>query len=532
MTAESSAWRRSRRLQQNRKNATGEAARARARLLSPMDAEAAVNEDDVAAAASILRNVRGSGQLNEVRNIENVDDSSYILDDEATDAMMSRRSSNRIANQKNQAATKVTEENIGDEMRAELEPILNIEWKFYSFGRCDSFFGAKKVIYCVEYPDGTKKFGLVYVEGQFVYCLGKRLRNLNAANISGLRVSYIDLTGTPLSYEAVRAMETIAKFSLFTDTTTNEDGVVESRYVGQGELFNADRALCEKILRKLLEYAKYGTYSFEIGGGVRPITHTSVSRKSHPNWIHYHFKVINTTHSCANCPWVGCMDEAYWFDWIDFVKETDSTCPCFGVADSIPGIINEANTCYLNATLQLIFSLPDFLSRVDNILDYKDEETTPLTAALINVAKLNGALGDCQAEIVDASELKEVFDVVSESTVEESMFENGAMHDPHEFVLSLFQRWGRDSPAFLNLIEEYFYLDIQVTRTCNSCGKSTCTIAQVHPLSVEIPIGDDVDNSIIQLIGNHFQDEIVQLVCECEGCDGTEATRSFEIIKW
>lgn len=114
---------------------------------------------------------------------------------------------------------------------------------------------------------------------------------------------------------------------------------------------------------------------------------------------------------------------------------------------TVPGIRNLGNTCYLSASLQTLFCVPDFIK--DLYLAYKNQHGTkelPLTKALLEVAKAVGVLSN-DASLIESSDtmeskllasiaanptaLKKQMDVLT------SKFAGFFQRDAHEFLSDL-----------------------------------------------------------------------------------------------
>jgi len=460
------------------------------------------------------------------------------------DSAGGRRQSKRIK-EKAKRQSKHLEQTKKTNKKARKDAIKKGDWNEYTIASLTEKFKNAKGFYVAELPDGTFKFGFIFTEGQTGHCLSKRLRQLVSTIIGAIWVRFID-TGDALSEQGVRMMETIAKFSFFVLTTTNGDGVTQSRYCGALELFEGSRDLCDDLLDKLVVYARDGKFRLKPGNGIPIITAKSVETKAHQKWRDYVYKTHQGRHGNVLCPWYRGDQEGlgaeYLERWINFSRDPTSTCPC--ITRSIPGVENIGNTCYLSAMLQIMFCVPDFLSDVHNIYVSEDEEgeekRMPLTEALLDVATTLGLLDDNHAEVADPSALKAAFDAITQQMLDDdrnpSVFATGSEHDPHEFWVCFLNYWKEEHLDLESLIDDYFNLEVEEGRSCDNCDDYASSIV-VDPLSVAI--GDNAEDeplSIEDLVDNHFQNEgnvYFHHSRKDGGCGRrTTATKSTKITKW
>ena len=154
------------------------------------------------------------------------------------------------------------------------------------------------------------------------------------------------------------------------------------------------------------------------------------------------------------------------------------------------GLYNLGNTCYLNSSLQILFSTIGFLQELH---DYKKncsegKESLPLTTALLTIAKSAGALPTndthCRiSNVVDPKKLKQAMDQVSDK------FEGYEQRDAHEFLSDLLdsiheelnqkedeKEAKENSSSKLLPTDKYFHLNVKVCLTCDNCGYSRSVI--------------------------------------------------------
>jgi hypothetical protein len=224
---------------------------------------------------------------------------------------------------------------------------------------------------------------------------------------------------------------------------------------------------------------------------------------------------------------------------------------------TLPGIKNLGNTCYLNASLQTLFSLPLFLQKLYKSYEegLKQTKEMPLTKSLLEVATTIGVLKEKDVPLIDSkvaelansdaadpSALKKQMDVITDK------FHGNGQHDVHEFlgdvIDSLHDELVKPAPPDENgesaappaatiatPTDEYFHLKVRVCLECNSCGYSRSKDELYRHLSVDVGEGNEVGWSAEQSFSEFFQDDEVREV-KCEKCEtGTTATQtSMEII--
>ena len=231
----------------------------------------------------------------------------------------------------------------------------------------------------------------------------------------------------------------------------------------------------------------------------------------------------------------------------------------------LPGIENLGNTCYLSASLQMLYGIPEFLCKLNS--SYEELSATkdlPLTAALLQVALTIGALKqeDVPLKVANPSALKAQMDVLTEK------FAGYGQHDAHEFFTLLVdfvheELVGSPSASDENETidepkkseesksddaadeeevaatvvttdlptDEYFHIKVRRGLKCKSCGYSRSREILFRHLSIDVGgEEDEVDSWEVQRSLEHFfQAEDREFNCEkCE--EGTCATQTMEII--
>ncbi len=139
------------------------------------------------------------------------------------------------------------------------------------------------------------------------------------------------------------------------------------------------------------------------------------------------------------------------------------------------GLKNRGNTCYLNSSLQMIFSVPSFVSSLQRIYEkYNKKEgeasSMPLTEAFLKVASdVNIITPGGTAKPADPYNLKEAIDILTDK------FTGYEQRDAHEFASALIDYIHDElikatkNQKVLLPTDEYFRLDVKVCLTCDSC---------------------------------------------------------------
>ena len=207
-------------------------------------------------------------------------------------------------------------------------------WRVYHPGISNENEGLRKKrgIYIILFPDGTVKIGSIYSDDVTKHIFGKRIRGIVVYFKSPVvRYRFLD-TGSVLSSDGVKAVATMGQFALFVQKTP--DG--KSLYAGAAEQFHATQEMCDVLLEKLKHYAI--TSEFEMKLGLRNVAVKAefVERKTHPKWIHFHYKFFGKKHHRDDCRWRGDVGDdedwdrsnRYWNDWCDFARGFDKRCTC------------------------------------------------------------------------------------------------------------------------------------------------------------------------------------------------------------
>ena len=374
----------------------------------------------------------------------------------------------------------------------------------------------------LDLDDATTKIGYTFTVGDSPQCLGERMKDVTATTIIGAFVKRIKF-GVHTTLEGIRKVETAAKLLAFLHTIPSEDGLVQSRYLGAGELFNLSTDICDALLDVMVEYGRTGKFEFMVGS--KRITEEAVDNMRNTNYKKYFYK-SSRRHHLPGCPFhEKDKDIRSTTDWIRFKRDPIWECPCIQM---FPGIKNIGNTCYVSALLQILSNVPGFLDDMQSIVEASSRTRRPSNMPLTRLLLSLLSIGSTQTTVADPTQFKECFDKMSGNE-----FGENEEHDPIEFLTRLLDLLGRESNELKSLIEQQFSVGVEITHTCKACERdSTPPQEQNFPLSIELP--DDADDTAVlpveDLISNHFEDEDVQLMCN--SCGGEDATRSYKITKW
>ena len=216
------------------------------------------------------------------------------------------------------------------------------------------------------------------------------------------------------------------------------------------------------------------------------------------------------------------------------------------------GLTNVGNTCYLNSSLQILFSVPDFLDDLKetydklNTIEIENDKKSlplPLCFALLTVASRvrviqpliqSDATRDGPAY---PSILKKQMDVLTDK------FAGYEQRDAHEFLSDLIDFLHDELANAKNVngenmelelpTDKYFRLDVDVCLTCNSCKYSRSKEELYRHLSVEVGTnqnqeGEEEQWSIDEGLQRFFQPEVRDIQCEkCE--EGKSVTQTMTI---
>ncbi|KAG5832323.1 hypothetical protein ANANG_G00289880 [Anguilla anguilla] len=175
---------------------------------------------------------------------------------------------------------------------------------------------------------------------------------------------------------------------------------------------------------------------------------------------------------------------------------------------TVLGLPNLRNMCYMNATLQSLFSLQDFME------DVRREESSRLMKC---VAELHAARR-CGSSNKKTDLLKTLKKSVSENCRD---FCGHEQQDAHEFLNVLMSQMKEEGSILSTAdglhpytcpVEANFEFDLLSCRTCLSCGETVHKMESYNSLSVDLVSGGSVEDSLAL----YFMDYEVE--CQCSVC--------------
>ncbi|GFH51921.1 hypothetical protein CTEN210_08397 [Chaetoceros tenuissimus] len=213
------------------------------------------------------------------------------------------------------------------------------------------------------------------------------------------------------------------------------------------------------------------------------------------------------------------------------------------------GLRNLGNTCYLNASLQVLFSLPDFLQDLGKLYsdikskstDDSTESSIPICSAMLSIGKELGLISDLPgiestgSSSADPSILKKEIDKKLPN------FKGYQQQDAEEFMSRLIDILHEELAAASKDIgidekslptSTFFRLVIKLSRKCDSCGSSESSHETFNRLALEVHDRDMSDNewSVSKSLEKYFSTEKIENF-QCEECsNSTSCTRCTTIV--
>lgn len=170
----------------------------------------------------------------------------------------------------------------------------------------------------------------------------------------------------------------------------------------------------------------------------------------------------------------------------------------------------------------------------------------PLTSALLTIAKAAGVLSEISSNSsVDPTQLKQAMDQTTDK------FQGYEQRDAHEFISDLidilheelveYSKKNNNSNHNTTPTEEkqdadqtslptdkYFYLNIKVCLTCDSCGYTRCKQEMYRHLSIDVGDNPEEKWTAEKGLQHFFQPEKLDIRCE-ECKSGLSATQTMEM---
>lgn len=169
------------------------------------------------------------------------------------------------------------------------------------------------------------------------------------------------------------------------------------------------------------------------------------------------------------------------------------------------------NTCYLNAALRALISVPMFTRKLKNSDRARDGRAARALRQLLDSMSILDGNGDSSSTY---RSLKEIRETVASTYPQ---FGNGMQNDAHEFLLALFDVLEQDSESIKEIVTKNFDFVIVHNWICEECNVQTSTRESYRVLSLEFPDEENVlESSILldTLIARVFQDDHVERLCE------------------
>ncbi|KAJ8334409.1 hypothetical protein SKAU_G00400480 [Synaphobranchus kaupii] len=194
---------------------------------------------------------------------------------------------------------------------------------------------------------------------------------------------------------------------------------------------------------------------------------------------------------------------------------------------TVLGFPNIGNTCYMNATLQSLFSLQIFIE------DIRREEScwrANLPTHLLKcLADLHSAWASCSRER-KISLLKNLKRTI---TANYSDFCGDQQQDAHEFLSVLLSQIKEEGVSlrtrvglhpYTYTIESNFEFELLSTRTCLSCGDKVSKTESYNCLSVDLVPGGSVQDSLALYF------KACEVECQCHWCYGQLSSAEQKLL--
>ncbi|KAL7385783.1 hypothetical protein ABVT39_000223 [Epinephelus coioides] len=180
------------------------------------------------------------------------------------------------------------------------------------------------------------------------------------------------------------------------------------------------------------------------------------------------------------------------------------------------GFPNSGQTCYMNASLQSLLTLEDFIgdiSRMEQVWSSVPE--AQLMRSLMDVRDIHLSI-DAQVKI---SLLKSFKDVVS---AQAPAFWDTLQKDAHEFLTTVLEQMRglapllQETAAFMGThytcpVEDHLVITIENTRTCKSCGAQSVRQEESTNLSLDLLPGGSVE----EMLQEYLKETEVEFRCDC-----------------
>ena len=196
-----------------------------------------------------------------------------------------------------------------------------------------------------------------------------------------------------------------------------------------------------------------------------------------------------------------------------------------------PGLSNLGNTCYLNATLQCLLSVHEFVEEVKRLgamvctqhEDVNSHHNFSLICSLYHLVQNREKLLDlCHPNRRSMMETRDI-----KSSLEKhcpSMFSGGNQQDAHECFVRILEALEMESKSLDSQYKCPFSFSVQVGMICSACGHET-SMKEDSNVNIGLDVPDQDGKPLENLITDYFADEIVEK--NCESCGKKDAKHSL-----
>ncbi|XP_036406877.1 ubiquitin carboxyl-terminal hydrolase 37-like [Megalops cyprinoides] len=197
-------------------------------------------------------------------------------------------------------------------------------------------------------------------------------------------------------------------------------------------------------------------------------------------------------------------------------------CPCLLFCNRLPNI---GNSCYLNATLQCLFGLQQFVGELRRRDDCRPDLRGHLSKCFSDLHLARSGHMDEKVKLVRALK-KTVSDNYRDFCGDEQQ-------DAHEFLSVLLSQLKEESESLKRRlalgsyscpVESNFDFRVQVVRTCCRCGAQVCGTEFYSNLSLDLVPQGNLQDSLKQYF------KVTKVDCRCPKCPGQQATVQTRLL--
>jgi ubiquitin carboxyl-terminal hydrolase 36/42 len=190
---------------------------------------------------------------------------------------------------------------------------------------------------------------------------------------------------------------------------------------------------------------------------------------------------------------------------------------------SPPGLSNLGNTCYLNATLQCLLSVHEFVEEVKRLGsmvyaqqdDVSSRDTFSVICSFYHLVQNRDNVLDPRhpnrRSMVDTRDIQ--------SSLEKhcpSVFAGGNQQDAHECFVRILEALESESKSLDSHYKCPFAFSVHVGMMCCACGHET-SMKEESNVNIGLDMPERDENLLDNLITDYFADEIVEKNCESCG---------------